>query len=313
MSLAVSIVQRFKILKDRLSIRLLITVSLLALILARLDTQKIGSLISHFDLRAGAIMLAVNCVLFSLFALRWQLISAQLGFHPPFEKMLVTVWLAAFLGQFGPTIIISEITRFQSLRGYANSNQIISSQILDRVSGQIVLFAIALTVMPMYLSNNQSTLPAWTHSILAYTLAIAVLGSPIFYRYRKLFLQRFRKQLRILNPLKSPVHYGTSLLIQSALIFNFLLAAFGLGTLNDAFSFLIAVPLVLATTLLMPFAIADWGTRETAALLIFSAQGLSLETIVSISIIYGTFNLIATLPGGILLLHARSISTNKST
>jgi len=258
-------------------------------------------------------MLAVNCLLFALFALRWQLISTQLGFRPPFEKMLATVWLAGFLGQFGPTIVISEITRFQSLRGKAKTSQIISSQILDRVSGQVVLFAIALAAIPIYLFGNNSNLPDSTNPVHAYTLAIIVVGSSFLYRYRKWLLRRFRKQLRILNPHKSPKHYAVSLLIQAALIFNFLLAAIGLSALDDTFSVLIAVPLVLTATTLLPLAIADWGTREAAALLILGAQGMSPEMIVSISVIYGTFNLIAALPGGIHLLRTSPLSVDKPT
>ena len=80
------------------------------------------------------------------------------------------------------------------------------------------------------------------------------------------------------------------------------MAATGLGLLEQLLPFIVWVPLVLAAVTLLPITISDWGTRESAALLLLAPTGLEPEAIVSVSIIYGLFYLLVTLPGGLLLL-----------
>lgn len=313
MTFAAFDVKQIIALTERPSIRILVTLSLLTLVLTRLDHEKLADIMARFDPAVGVVMLVINVLLFALFALRWRLISTALSFRPPFKSMLSTVWLAAFMGQFGPTLVVSELTRFQRIRRYAETHQLISSQILDRISGQVALFAIALLIMPFYPFAGSDSALGWNATMFLTIAIICVTAVVVFYRYRKTILRRFDRQFKVLNPIKSSQHYGVSILIQSALVLNFVLAARGLGVAQHIGLLIIAVPLILAATTLLPFAVADWGTREAAALLVLSCQGLSPELIVSVSIVYGTLNLIATLPGGLVLLRLHPLSADKPT
>ncbi|MGH8552979.1 MAG: lysylphosphatidylglycerol synthase domain-containing protein, partial [Methylococcales bacterium] len=122
----------------------MVTFSLLGILANRLDGAKIFHRLKEFDGITGLAMLAVNILLVFVFAKRWQLIAAGLKFDLPYRELVKAIWLASFLGQFGPTLLIAEATRFRMLRQHASSSQLITSQILDRLSGQIVLFVIVL-------------------------------------------------------------------------------------------------------------------------------------------------------------------------
>ncbi len=305
--------QRCKTVLCRPSTRILITALLIGIIFYRLDQQKIWQHVTEFNPWVGCAMLIINVLLIGLFTQRWRLIAIKLDIRPPFGQMLKTIWLAAFLGQFGPTLVISEWTRFHSLRSYAKTGQIVASQVLDRLSGQIVLFAIVLLLIPFYSSIGKSLSLIRIGLILAIALVVVLIGFFVHRRYRNINPEQYTRVISILHPLKSPEHYAHSLLIQLLLILNFVLAAAGLNALEHIFPFILLVPLVLSTITLLPIAIADWGTREAAALLIFSAAHLAPETIVSISIIYGGVNLLSTLPGGFYLLRMREHTRAKSS
>jgi hypothetical protein len=83
---------------------------------------------------------------------------------------------------------------------------------------------------------------------------------------------------------------------------NLWLAAYGLGMAGSGFDIYLIAPLVLGTLTLLPISIADWGSREAAALLFFSATPLTGEQIVAISVLYGIANLATALPAALLLL-----------
>ena len=263
--------QHCKTVLYRPSTRILITTLLIGIIVYRLDQQKIWQHITEFNPWIGFAMLMINVLLFGLFTQRWRLIAAKLNICPPFKQMLKAVWLAAFLGQFGPTLVVSEWTRFRSLQGYAKTGQIVASQILDRLSGQIVLFTMVLLLSPFYYSIGKSLNLIRIGPIFAIALVVVLIGFFVHHRYRNLIPEQYTHVISILHPLKSPDHYVHSLLIQLLLILNFVLAATGLKALEQIFPFILLVPLVLSAITLLPIAIADWGTREATALLIFSA------------------------------------------
>lgn len=284
-------------------IKVLITLTLVGVLLDRLDLGKISETLSGFDRSMGLLMFAVNILLILLFAKRWQRIASSLEFEAPYRQLVRAIWLATFLGQFGPTLIIAEATRFRVLRNYASTTQLVTSQILDRVSGQVVLFLIVLLLSPFYSVELKPSLPKLLLIVTGFTLLTALF---IRFRYRSLrwVLQgstgRAIKLLSIQHGLLS--HYWISLIIQLLLVLNFTFAAKGLGVVDQWLPFMLLVPLVFAAITLLPITISDWGSRETAAILFLTPAGLDAESIVSVSVLYGLFHLCAALPGGLYLL-----------
>lgn len=282
--------------------RIAVAAALLALVLSLVDARSVWSHLKAFDAAVGLAMLAVNAVLFALFAARWRAVAGALGIEAPYARFFCGTWLGAFFSQLGPALILNEITRFRLLQPYAGKWPLAASQVLDRVSGQIVLAGVILLLTPYYL--GLFTADVGGRIVLTTGLLIVLGGSLLVlaHRFRRLICIRPGAVRAILNPLASPTHYACSLAIQLLLMANLWLAARGLGPVGHGIDFYLVAPLILGSLTLLPISVADWGSREAAALLFFSATGLSAEKIVAISVIYGAINLVSALPAALLLV-----------
>jgi uncharacterized membrane protein YbhN (UPF0104 family) len=282
--------------------RLFITLGLLAVLSSQLDMTNIARILGTLDPATATVIIAMNLSLFPLFAKRWQLVASELGMELPFRQLLGAIWAAAFVGQFGPTLLVSEATRFQMLRQQASAAQLVTSQIVDRISGQIVLFALVLLLLPFYSFSTHD----WTSKLIAGTAGLVGIASLVVLltkqRIRSLIGTSGKQAIRILGKRGLTGHYCVSLVIQCLLTMNFCLAAIGLGLVDHLFPLIVLIPPVLAALTLLPITISDWGTREATALLILASSGLNPESIVAISLVYGSCYVVASLPGGLFLV-----------
>ncbi|MGH8550409.1 MAG: lysylphosphatidylglycerol synthase transmembrane domain-containing protein [Methylococcales bacterium] len=295
--------QATRILHDVLGsfwIRLAATFALIAVLGSRLDLEKIYHTIEGFDKSAGLAMFGVNIILILAFAKRWQVIAASLDFEPPYIQVVRAIWLATFLGQFGPTLVIAEATRYRMLKQHATAPQLILSQVLDRLSGQIVLFILVLLLFPCYFAQIDASLLKLLEILFgAMLLLISILH---FLNRRIRSLPHSDRAIELLGRRGLFGHYSLSLIIQLLLVLNFCLAAIGLGVRDQLLPLLVMAPLLFAAITFLPITLADWGSRETAAVILLSPSGLDSETIVSVSVLYGLFHLLAALPGGLFLM-----------
>ena len=285
--------------------RVIAAVILVALVLSFVDARQVWLHLKAFDARAGMAMLAVNALLLVLFAARWHSLAAALGIEAPYKRFLRGTWLGALLSQLGPSVVLNEITRFQVLSPYAGKWQVAASQVFDRISGNVVLAGLILLLVPYYFAVFGSQT---TYRILVMLTGIAAIGIAVVLLARG--WQSVREKLgsirQIWNPFTSPRHYLCSLAIQLLLMANLWLAAYGLGVAGSGLDVYLVAPLLLGTLTLLPVSIADWGSREAAALLFFSATPLNGEQIVAMSVLYGVANLASALPAALLLLERRA-------
>ncbi len=282
--------------------RIAVAAALVALVLSLVDARSVWSHLERFDVAVGLAMLAVNAVLFALFAARWRAVAGALGIEARYARFFCATWLGAFFSQLGPALILNEITRFRVLQPYADTWPLAASQLLDRVSGQIVLAGVILLLTPYYLGLFAADVGG--RIVLTAGLVIVLGGSLLVlaYRFRRVIRIRPGAMRAILNPLASPTHYACSLAIQLLLMANLWLAARGLGLGGHGIALYLVAPLILGSLTLLPISVADWGSREAVALLFFYPTGLSAEQIVAISVIYGAINLVSALPAALLLV-----------
>ena len=283
--------------------RLFITSSLIAVLAIRLDLEKLLHTITNFEPTVALGMFGINLVALVLFAKRWQLIASGLGLEARFWIFLRAIWLANFFSQFGPSLLLAEATRFQALRRLTSKRRLITSQVLDRVSGQIVLFLIVLALLPLY----GLEIPDWWSASIGLGFMLIGLGMYFLPHLHRHLYDRsnpdIRQALRLMGWRHIQGHYGVSLALQLLLILNFNLAAFGIGVREPLAQLLIFTPLVFAALTLLPLTISDWGSREAAAAVLLSPSGIDSETLVAVSVVYGLLHLLAALPGGLFLLY----------
>lgn len=266
-----------------------VAVGLLVLILYNIDGKTVWEAMRRFSAATGALMLVLNSIILMLMALRWKLIAQQLSVKAGYRQYLRAVWLGALSGQIGPPLIFSEVARFKILQKHGEKKQLISSQVLDRLSGQVVSALIFLLLLPVYLPLMATAFPDdW---VIKTAVTGCIFGS-VSYGLIKYCKHRsnneYQQIIGLLNPFQSPAHYAISLLIQLLLMTCFTLAAAGLGSLQKPLLFIALLPLVFLSLTLLPISISDWGTREATALLFLSFSELAPDDIVAASIIYGT-------------------------
>ena len=283
-------------------LRWLIALVLLMLIWINVDGDAILNSLRQFDPRYAGLMLLLNGLVMLLMAARWKIIAETTGMKAPFSRYLSGVWLGAFSAQAGPSILFSEVARYITLQDIGDKWQRINSQLVDRLSGQVVLLLMIFLLMPWYLSLLPETIGSKMQAAALLILCTAGLLYYGLHLYRK-FTSTGQQRLRLesLNPRLGLAHYALSMLIQGALILCFTLAALGLGRCQMPVTFMLLVPAVLFILSILPIAISDWGTRETAAVLILTQSGLSAEDAVAASIIYGAVYSFTALLGGVLL------------
>ncbi|TAN49172.1 MAG: hypothetical protein EPN21_12870 [Methylococcaceae bacterium] len=275
--------------------RLLLLAGVLLAIAGRLDLTALRAVLARFNLAYGCAMLAVNAVLLLLFALRWRCIARLLGIAAPLGQFVRVTWLSACLSELGPPLLVGEITRFQLMRQFGEQRRLLLSQLADRLSGYAVLGGAVLLLSPAY--AGWFGLPSGRWPLLV-AGAFGV-GAVLLVRQPQIraVLNAIPRRL----VMRSAPHYAYSLLIQTLLSVNLLLAAAGLGVAQQPGAILMLAPLLLLGISALPSLWSDWGKREAAALFVLAPAGLTPEQALAISLLFGFSHLLATLPGWCLL------------
>jgi uncharacterized membrane protein YbhN (UPF0104 family) len=283
--------------------------AVLAFIFAKIDRSALITQLSRFDPAMGVAIVGIFLLSIAVFALRWWYISRALGVHAPFKDFIRVLWISQSVSECGPSLVVGELARFQLMRGSAETWQLIIGQVIDRFSGKIVLLLMVLGLTPIYL-GLYSEFPGFQIGLFALILiASASVAVLVFRRFWPMARLHAGVVLAICNPLRSPRHYGLSVLIQLLLAANFALAAVGLGISGDALTVLMLGPLLLLGVSSLPGLVSDWGKREAAAVFLLAPAGLTPEQSLAVSLIFGALHLLTALPGALLLLLVRRRAT----
>lgn len=290
---------------NRRSVRFVLVLAVLAFIFAKIDRSALMAHLSRFDPTMGAAIVGVFLLSIVVFALRWWRISRALGVRAPFKDFIRVLWISQSVSECGPPLVVGELARFQLMRGSAENWQLIVSQAVDRFSGKIALLLLALALTPVYL-RLYSEFPVLQLVLFALILlSLASVAIVVFRRFWPMARSHTGIVLALCNPLRSPGHYGLSLLIQLLLAANFALAAAGLGLSGDALTVFMLGPLLLLGVSTLPGLVSDWGKREAAAVFLLAPAGLTPEQSLAVSLIFGALHLLTALPGALLLLSVR--------
>jgi uncharacterized membrane protein YbhN (UPF0104 family) len=283
--------------------------AVMAFIFAKIDRSALIAHLAHFDPAAGVAIVGVFLLSVALFARRWWQISRALGVDVPFKDFVRALWISQSVSECGPPLVIGELARFQLMRGVAETWQLVVGQAVDRFSGAIVLLFLVLGLTPIYLGWF-SEFPGLKVAVFAAILVSSASAAAILARrFRRTARSHIERVLAVCNPLRSPGHYGLSMLLQLLLAVNFALAALGLGLSGAAPAVFLLAPLLLLGVSVLPGLISDWGKREAAAVFLLAPAGLTAEQSVAVSLIFGALHLLTALPGALLLLLARRRQT----
>ncbi len=311
-------------------LRLAFSLGLLVAVLAWLDVAAIVAEIEN--LAAGWVLVALLLTLpqVAVSAWRWRFTAHLLEVPLSRRAAFGDYYLATFLNQLLPGGVMGDATRaWRHASASGARGPAIRAVIIERVSGQLVLWLIALLALATPLWH--APLSQAGHAVLAALASIDALGwialavivtTALFALARlnrrpPLAIQRLSQLLtsglardlaRTLTDARVwPRQLLASLVVVVSYIAVYVCAARAIGADIALPTLLVLIPPVLMA-MALPLSVAGWGLREGAAALVWASVGLPAEQGVAISMAYGLLVLVSSLPGGVFLLRARQRS-----
>ncbi len=256
---------------------------------------------------------------------RWTLVLRALGFPLPFRRIAALYAIGQFFNAFmlgatgGDLVKAWLVTRGQEGR----KTELVASVFIERAVGLLAIVLLAplamLTQPALYLSS-----PA-TRLLLAAALGMLVLiPTGLFLVFKQNLLARWTgwrrlKPARAVDTLERlysaaqlvlahPGLLGRTLLLSALNHLGFVVAAFAVGlalTLPLGFGDYLAVMLTVNLVASLPVTPSGLGTRESAAILLLGAQGVTAPAAVTLSLMLYATMLAWSLVGGVVYLFWR--------
>jgi uncharacterized membrane protein YbhN (UPF0104 family) len=269
---------------------------------------------------AGVVLAALGI---PIAAWRWQLILAGLGARLPFVLTTRLTVTGLFLSQFLPGVAGSDLARiWLTKRAGCGVREAFNSVALDRLMMLLVLLFMVVLAMPALAHQLDLDRLQWMALLLlvgaVLSTALLMLGDrlPQALQRRRAFravgyLAADARAILLSWPLSAGL-LGISLLSYLSSISSMYLFAAALGQNTEFWSFMVLVPPVLLVSTL-PISIGGWGTREAAAVFLWSAGGISAGNALLISVLFGLASMVVSLPGGLWLLNLPSVEDRRET
>jgi uncharacterized membrane protein YbhN (UPF0104 family) len=308
-------------------LRVVVSLGALAFILSTVGLEKVAGLIRRADLllMLAAFLLVVAGIVVR--AVRWMVLLRALGIQVPLRRLVELYFIGTFFNAFLPSGLGGDVVRVLELAQDTHAAAAAGTVIVDRMTGLLVLFAMALAALPF----SGDLLPAETVSAIG-LLSVGGLVAGGFVLQGGL-LRRWSRWLpgplaltgegalaRVYHAVTGCGSRAIAQALGVSLLFNLLLVALNylvaraVGVDIALTYFLLFVPL-LSLTLTLPVSIGGLGVREGMAVLLFTQAGVGEAAAVAASLgVYLLSTVLAGLLGGLIYLAqgARGLRTRSA-
>ncbi len=291
-----------------------VTVMGLFLVLRGLDFRALLATLSAVRagwMAAGAALIALSLV---VRAFRWHLVLAGVGLSIRFSRLVVLYLVGSFFNAFLPSGLGGDVVRAGEAAQDVEPGAAVGSVLVDRLTGLMALFAMALMVLPFRPATFPNGL-AWTVGGLC---LIGLAGGVVLIdgRLLRAVTDRLPTALRaagdgFLDRLAAAVHtlgwrpVAGALLV--SVVFNLMQVGWWATTgralgLSVPFGYYLLVVPVMSLALLVP-SIGGLGVRESLAPALFSGAGLRPEQAVALTLLVFGLERVASLLGAPVYLY----------
>jgi uncharacterized protein (TIRG00374 family) len=310
-------------------LKVVVTLGGLLFVIVQFDLETIISALSAVTQTTGFVWLALSLALIGaslvVRAYRWSVIMRGTGVNVRFGRLVELYVVGNFFNALLPSGFGGDIVRVVEMTQEMPAGVATGTVVLDRLTGLLALFAMALLALPFRPADFPSDLLA----VVALTCGIGLAGGLILLHpaTAAFLLQRLPAALpkstqsfldnllRVIGGCKSQ-HIVAALII--SVVFNVMLvgwwatSARALG-LTIPFSYLLLVIPIFSIVLLIP-SIGGLGVREALAPALFAAVPLLPEQAIALSLLVFALERVASLLGGPVYLYTtwrdgRRIST----
>ena len=301
-----------------LALKIAISGALIWYFIGKSDLGAVMESLRQVDAATVVAVLAMFLAQIVLVAWRWgalmRLVGVGKGFS--FHEIVRTVWSANF---FNTTLVSSvggDAFRLWTIVRAGNPlGKSVNSIFLDRLTALMALMILIAISLPYVME-----LIADEAAFLSYTLLIAAFLAGFAALFHADRLPRRIQHWRLVRGLANlaadtrrlSLHMDNllpvaalSLLVHILNIFVVYVLARGLEIgISFLDCFFLVPPVILAMTL--PISIAGWGVREGAMIVALGLIGVSQESALVLSILFGLGITLAALPGGVIWLFSRN-------
>jgi hypothetical protein len=294
--------------------RLFISLSVLGFVLATIGVEQIGRTLLQAALLPLLLAFLMYVAGIVVRAARWRALLVALNIHVPFGRLVYLYFVGAFFNAFLPSGFGGDVVRVLELAQDTQAAAAVGTVVVDRMTGLLVLFAMALAALPF----GGALLPAETQlTIGGAALVGLVLGGLVL---QGKWLRRLGRWLpgplslagegALARAYAAVTACGWRAVGQALLysvVFNSLLvvlnylSAYAVGMRLSLVYFFLFVP-VLSLALMLPISVGGLGVREGVAVVLFTQAGVSDAIAVAASLAVFAVSRATSLFGGLLYL-----------
>lgn len=292
-----------------------------SLVLITLLLRKIGVQDTERTIRAANPYYLLGATALSLIgvvlrAWRWQTLLSALGVTVPLRELTSLNFIGFLFNNLLPSGIGGDAVKMYELSRYSDqATEAVSSVLVDRFCGLIVLQAIALTTL---LFSPRMLDPLVTFITVAlFGGSLVAVGLLLNRRLWQGIGNRLKSlapigSIKMLRQLYESIHgynrpalskaLGMSLIFNVTLIAMNYLVALGLGVNVSLWYFLLFVP-ITSVVLLLPISVGGLGVRESTYVLLFTSVGVPQTVAFSMSLLIAVIGTVTPgLIGGIIYI-----------
>jgi phosphatidylglycerophosphate synthase/uncharacterized membrane protein YbhN (UPF0104 family) len=280
-------------------------------------SRQVFERLEEVDTRWLGAAFALGAAQLALLGLRWSRVARELGIELGWLRATTEYALSLLGNQVLPTGVAGDglrgVRQAQiSERGYWTTFEALA---LDRASGQLGLWLVVLVTAPLSVQAGiSSTGPLVTWAVAAVVLVSALGWAALRWRTPEKSA-RLRPALlraaRLLFSSRAAIHLPLSLLLVVCSTLQLYVAARALGIVLPWSELAWLGPLVLVAASVPSF-FGGWGAREGACALLFAAAGMQESAGVAVSVVYGVFALVISLPAVVVLFFDSNVSAARS-
>ncbi len=296
--------------------RILVSVGLMAWVVSRAGLDKLISSIRTADVRPYTLALLLAFVGILLRAVRWRILLNAANAKVPFRRLAYLYFVGAFFNAFLPTGFGGDVVRVLEIGEGASSSQAAGTAVVDRLTGFIVLFWLALIALPF----GAHLLPPATTLVIALLAGAVTLGSALLFEGRLLrwITARFPRSLSLAGDAWLGRTYdvitacgwraiagalGVSAIFNVMMNFAGLLIARAFGMDVSMWTLFLFIPVATAA-LLVPISISGLGVREGIFVTLFAQVGIADSKAVAFSLAWYSLDFAMALIGGVIYFAA---------
>lgn len=279
-------------------LKVLVSLGVLAIILAKIDLQEVLPVLAAMDwlpfLAALALFLSGSLVR----AYRWGSLVWALGVRVSWARLVFLYFVGAFFSQILPTGVGGDAVRMYELsRDDHRAAAAISSVLVDRFLGLLVLFAMAL----LALVGGYRLVTPGERLLIASLFGVSLVAAGLVLQRRwleawgrRLGAGRLLRRFKILDELYQSLHlYGWPALLRATaasvawnliLILGYYLLGQAVGVRLELWYYFLLVP-IISVFLMLP-SLGGLGVREGVTLVVFTQVGVQEPRALALGLAY---------------------------